>query len=64
MPLSNITELQGQIERITYINDENSYTVAKVKVYGRRDLITVIGIIVNPPGEVLRRKGVTSCIPG
>jgi hypothetical protein len=25
--------LQGQIERITYTNDENGYTIAKLKVY-------------------------------
>ena len=53
-----LTVLQGQIERITYTNDETSYTVAKVKVYGHRDLVTVIGAIVNPtPGEVIRMKG-------
>jgi exodeoxyribonuclease V alpha subunit len=58
MPPSTLTTLQGQIERITYLNDENSYTVVKVKVYGRRDLVTVIGHIVNPtPGEVIKMKG-------
>ena len=31
-----LTDLQGQIERITYTNDENGFTIAKVKVYGRR----------------------------
>jgi hypothetical protein len=35
--------LQGQIERITYSNEENGYTIAKLKVYGRRDLVTVVG---------------------
>ena len=58
MPPDTLTTLQGQIERITYLNDENSYTVVKVKVYGRRDLVTVIGHIVNPtPGEVIKMKG-------
>jgi len=28
--------LQGQIERITYTNDENGYTIAKFKVYGQK----------------------------
>jgi exodeoxyribonuclease V alpha subunit len=52
------TYLQGQIERVTYFNEENSYTVAKVKVYGRRELVTVIGSLVNPtPGEVVKMKG-------
>ena len=27
-----LTELQGQIERITYTNEENGSTVARVKV--------------------------------
>ncbi|MGA2331254.1 MAG: ATP-dependent RecD-like DNA helicase [Syntrophales bacterium] len=58
MTASNLTDLQGQIERLTYINEENDYTVAKVKVPGRRELVTVIGNIVNPtPGEVIRMKG-------
>lgn len=53
-----LTDLQGQIERITYFNDENSYTVAKVKVYNRNDLVTVVGNILSPtPGEVIKMKG-------
>lgn len=53
-----LTDLQGQIERITYINEENGYTVAKVKVYNRNDLVTVVGNILSPtPGEVIKMKG-------
>ena len=53
-----LTDLQGQIERITYINEENGYTVAKVKVYGRNDLVTVVGNILSPtPGEVIKMRG-------
>ncbi len=52
------SDLQGQIERITYTNDENGYTVAKVKAYGHHDLITVVGNFMSPmPGEVLDMKG-------
>ena len=48
---SILTVLQGHIERITYTKDETGYTVSKVKVYGRRDLVTVIVAIINPtPG--------------
>jgi len=54
-----LTELSGQIERITYTNEENGYTIAKVKVYGHRDLVTVVGNIVAPtPGEILYMRGV------
>ncbi len=53
-----LTELQGQIERITYSNEENGYTVAKLKVRGRQDLVTVIGNLMAPmPGEIIRMRG-------
>jgi len=53
-----LTELQGQIERITYTNEENGYTVAKVKVPGRHELVTVVGNFLAPtPGEVLKMTG-------
>jgi exodeoxyribonuclease V alpha subunit len=53
-----LADLQGQIERITYTNDENGYTIAKVKVYGRRDLVAVVGNLLAPtPGEILKMQG-------
>ncbi|MFH1623824.1 MAG: ATP-dependent RecD-like DNA helicase [Pseudomonadota bacterium] len=53
-----LADLQGQIERITYTNEENGFTIAKVKVYGRQDLVTVLGNLLDPkPGEVLEMKG-------
>jgi exodeoxyribonuclease V alpha subunit len=53
-----LADLQGQIERITYTNDENGYTIAKVKVYGLRDLVTVGGNFIAPtPGEILKMQG-------
>jgi len=58
MSSNSLTDLRGQIERVTYTNEENSYTVVKVKVYGHKDLVTVIGNIVNPtPGEIISMKG-------
>ena len=58
MANDNLAELRGQIERITYANDENGFTIARVKVYGRKELVTVVGNIVNPaPGEILTMKG-------
>ena len=59
-----LSDLQGQIERITYTNEENGYTVARVKVYGQRNLVTVVGNLINPtPGEILRMKGELSNHP-
>ena len=58
------TQLTGQIERITYANEENGYTIAKVKVKGHRDLVTVVGTIMAPaPGEILDMTGVWSHHP-
>jgi hypothetical protein len=51
-------ELTGQIERVTYTSEETGYTVARVKVYGQRDLVTVVGNIMSPtPGETLKMSG-------
>ena len=53
-----LIDLQGQIERITYSNEENGFTIARVKVYGRRELVTVVGNLMAPmPGEILRMRG-------
>jgi len=54
----SMVDLQGHIERITFINEENGYTVARVKVPGRRDPVTVVGGMMHPtPGEKVRLKG-------
>jgi exodeoxyribonuclease V alpha subunit len=53
-----LIELQGQLERITYQNGENHYTIARLKVKGRRDLVTIVGCLISiTPGEVLKVKG-------
>ena len=58
------TELSGQVERITYTNEENGYTIAKVKVKGHRGLVTVVGYLMSPlPGEILTMTGVWSHHP-
>ena len=47
-----LNDLQGQIERITYTNDETGYTIAKIKVYGRREGEYVVGTFMAPmPGQ-------------
>ena len=53
-----LDKLQGQIERITFTSEETGYTVAKIKVSGRSELVTIVGNIVNPtPGEIIKMKG-------
>ncbi len=52
------TRLSGQIEHITFANEENGFTIAKVAVAGRRDPITVVGVLLAPMvGEVLDMSG-------
>ncbi|MGD0234324.1 MAG: ATP-dependent RecD-like DNA helicase [Syntrophorhabdales bacterium] len=53
-----LTEIKGQIERITFYNEENSYTIAKMRVQGRNDLVTIVGGLPGiTPGEVLQLRG-------
>ena len=51
-------DLNGQIERITYSNEENGYTIAKMKTQGRGGLVTIVGTLFGvSPGEVLQVSG-------
>ena len=53
-----LTDLSGQIERITFTNEENGFTIAKVKVQGKQDLVTVVGNLMAPmPGEIIDMRG-------
>jgi len=52
------TILEGQVERITYENEETGYTVAKLALSGRAESITIVGNLIAPvPGEMLKVKG-------
>ncbi len=52
------TELSGQIEKITFTNEENGFTIARVKVDGRHEPVTVMGTLMAPmPGEILDMRG-------
>ncbi|GAA1354854.1 SF1B family DNA helicase RecD2 [Streptomyces beijiangensis] len=60
--MSNMAVLEGVLERITYSNDENGYTVAKVDTGrgggGGGDLLTVVGSLLGAQaGESLRMEG-------
>lgn len=39
--------LSGVVERITYMNEENGFSVIKISSYGHRDLVTVVGNLVG-----------------
>ncbi len=50
--------LEGVLERITYANEENAWSVVKIAVQGKRDPVTVVGNLLGvQPGESLRVVG-------
>ncbi|UUN26994.1 ATP-dependent RecD-like DNA helicase [Streptomyces sp. FIT100] len=57
--MSNLAVLEGVLERITYANEENGYTVARVDTgRGAGELLTVVGSLLGAqPGESLRMEG-------
>jgi len=53
-----INTLEGCLERITYFNAENHYTIAKLKTSKTHNMVTIVGTMtaVNP-GQTLKIKG-------
>ncbi len=50
--------IAGLIERVTFFNEENGFTVLKIKAKGQRDLVTVIGSLADAnAGEWLVAEG-------
>ncbi|MER7783944.1 ATP-dependent RecD-like DNA helicase [Streptomyces albidoflavus] len=58
-PRPVLAVLEAVLERITYANEENGYTVARVDTgRGGGDLLTVVGALLGAqPGEALRMEG-------
>jgi len=56
--MDSLSKIRGQIERITFANEENAFTIARMKVQGERELVTIVGTFpgINP-GEVLELIG-------
>ncbi len=53
-----LSELQGQLEKITYTNPENGYTVATITLPETGKPVTVVGHFMAPtPGEMLVLRG-------
>lgn len=53
-----MNELLGYIERITFQNPENGYTVAQLKEKNRKDLHCIVGNMPGlQPGETIRCQG-------
>jgi exodeoxyribonuclease V alpha subunit len=50
--------IQGQVERVTFTNREDGYSVVKLKAPGHRDLVVAVGnFAAVTPGEILRMEG-------
>ena len=50
--------LEGVLERIVFFNEENGFTVARLQIASRRDLVAIVGVMPSPmPGETLRLRG-------
>src|SRR5436309_2347634 len=50
--------LEGAVERVTFYNPENGYSVVKLRVRGRREPVAVVGTLpAVQPGERLALTG-------
>jgi exodeoxyribonuclease V alpha subunit len=57
-PVNPLEVVTGILERVTYHNEENGYTVGRLAVEGARDLLTIVGSFSNPVvGECLVCEG-------
>jgi exodeoxyribonuclease V alpha subunit len=56
--------LSGTVERIVFTNDENGYTIARLKADKRYDLVTIVGPLAGVnPGARLKVEGVWKVHP-
>lgn len=50
--------IYGYLERITFLNEENHFTVARLQEKGKKELTTIVGNLAGvSPGESLRLSG-------
>ncbi|MFO7559711.1 MAG: ATP-dependent RecD-like DNA helicase [Desulfobacterales bacterium] len=51
-------KIEGHLERITYQNEENHYTIARLSTGKPKNMITVVGFMAGiSPGQTLRLSG-------
>ncbi len=56
--LEPLEEVQGSLDRVVFHNEENGYSVLRLKVAGKADPVTAVGCMPNPqPGVGLLLKG-------
>ena len=55
---SSVESISGLVEHVTFFNEETGFAVLRVKVKGRRDLVTVVGSLASAnAGEWLVAEG-------
>ena len=53
-----MVEIEGAVERISYYDEDNFFTVARLAVRGEDETLTAVGYFPSiEVGEVLRLKG-------
>jgi exodeoxyribonuclease V alpha subunit len=63
-PAGNRAYLEGTLERLTYQNEENGYTVARLIPQGKSAEVTVVGTLTGASvGESLRLEGIWTSHP-
>ncbi len=54
----NMAEIRGSIERIVFHNEENGYTIFRLRPENKLDFETLVGVMQNPQaGTQIRAKG-------
>jgi exodeoxyribonuclease V alpha subunit len=57
-PKKSLERISGSVERVTFHSEETGFCVLRIKVSGRRDLVTVIGSAGSvSPGEFIESAG-------
>ncbi len=57
-PAPDVETLAGLVERVTFRNEENGFSVLKVKARGHRELVSVVGTVPEiTPGEWVEATG-------
>ncbi|MGH7272690.1 MAG: helix-hairpin-helix domain-containing protein, partial [Polyangiaceae bacterium] len=57
-PATLATTIEGVLDRVAFSNDENAWSVVKLVVPGKADVVTAVGNLLGvQPGESLRLSG-------
>lgn len=58
IPNDRLETIEGVVERVTFASEETGFTVAKLNVSGRKDLLPIVGPMLSlTPGETLSVTG-------